>query len=87
MKNITNYGIFVELSEGVGGMVHISDLSGLKRYAHPSEFTKVGSPLEVIVLTSIKTSARSAWATNRRKTTPGIRSSLCSPWVPTTRRR
>ncbi len=50
VKNITNYGIFVELSEGVGGMVHISDLSWTKRYAHPSEFTKVGSPMEVIVL-------------------------------------
>ncbi len=50
VKNITNYGIFVELSEGVGGMVHISDLSWTKRYAHPSEFTKVGSPLEVVVL-------------------------------------
>lgn len=50
VKNITNYGIFVELSEGVGGMVHISDLSWTKRYAHPSEFTKVGSPMDVIVL-------------------------------------
>jgi small subunit ribosomal protein S1 len=50
VKNITNYGIFVELSEGVGGMVHISDLSWTKRYAHPSEFTKVGSELEVMVL-------------------------------------
>jgi len=50
VKNMTNYGIFVELSEGVGGMVHISDLSWTKRYAHPSEFTKVGSPLEVEVL-------------------------------------
>lgn len=50
VKNTTNYGIFVELSEGVGGMVHISDLSWTKRYAHPSEFTKVGSPLEVVVL-------------------------------------
>lgn len=50
VKNLTNYGIFVELSEGVGGMVHISDLSWTKRYAHPSEFTKPGSPLEVVVL-------------------------------------
>ncbi len=50
VKNITNYGIFVELSEGVGGMVHISDLSWTRRYAHPSEFTKVGSELEVMVL-------------------------------------
>lgn len=50
VKNMTNYGIFVELSEGVGGMVHISDLSWTKRYAHPSEFTKVGAPIEVLVL-------------------------------------
>ncbi|GAB4487774.1 MAG: 30S ribosomal protein S1 [Saprospiraceae bacterium] len=50
VKNITNYGIFVELAEGVGGMVHISDLSWTKRYAHPSEFTKVGNPMEVVVL-------------------------------------
>ncbi|MCC6459681.1 MAG: 30S ribosomal protein S1 [Saprospiraceae bacterium] len=50
VKNMTNYGIFVELSEGVGGMVHISDLSWTKRYAHPSEFTKVGEPIEVVVL-------------------------------------
>ena len=50
VKNMTNYGIFVELSEGVGGMVHISDLSWTKRYAHPSEFTKVGESIEVVVL-------------------------------------
>ena len=50
VKNITNYGIFVELTEGVGGMVHISDLSWTKRYAHPSEFTKVGSTMDVVVL-------------------------------------
>jgi len=49
-KNLTNYGIFVELSEGVGGMVHISDLSWTKRYAHPSEFTKVGMDIDVVVL-------------------------------------
>lgn len=50
VKNITNYGIFVELQDGIGGMVHISDLSWTKRYAHPSEFTKPGSDLEVVVL-------------------------------------
>ncbi|MCB9314619.1 MAG: 30S ribosomal protein S1 [Lewinellaceae bacterium] len=50
VKNMTNYGIFVELSEGVGGMVHISDLSWTKRYAHPSEFTKVGESIDVVVL-------------------------------------
>ncbi|MEQ1744294.1 MAG: 30S ribosomal protein S1 [Saprospiraceae bacterium] len=50
VKNMTNYGIFVELNEGAGGMVHISDLSWTRRYAHPSEFTKVGVPIDVIVL-------------------------------------
>lgn len=50
VKNLTNYGIFVELAEGIGGMVHISDLSWTKRYAHPSEFTKPGQTMEVVVL-------------------------------------
>jgi len=50
VKNITPFGVFVELSEGIGGMVHVSDLSWVKRYSHPSEFTKTGSELEVVVL-------------------------------------
>ncbi len=50
VKNLTPYGVFVELREGVGGMVHISDLSWTKRYSHPSEFTKVGDDIEVVIL-------------------------------------
>lgn len=50
VKNITQYGVFIELEPGVGGMIHISDLSWTKRYAHPSEFTKVGQKIEVIIL-------------------------------------
>ncbi len=50
VKNMTNYGIFVELGDGIGGMVHVSDLSWTKRYSHPSEFAKVGDQIEVIVL-------------------------------------
>ena len=50
VKNLTPYGVFVELKEGVGGMVHISDLSWTKRYSHPSEFTKVGSDIEIVIL-------------------------------------
>ena len=50
VKNLTPYGVFVELSDGIGGMVHISDLSWTKRYNHPSEFTKVGAELDVVVL-------------------------------------
>src|SRR5687767_8704964 len=50
VKNITPYGVFVELSPGIGGMIHISDLSWLKRFNHPSEYTKVGAHIDVIIL-------------------------------------
>lgn len=50
VKNLTPYGVFVELSDGIGGMIHISDLSWTKRYSHPSEFTKVGNDIQVMVL-------------------------------------
>ena len=50
VKNLTPYGVFVELENGIGGMVHISDLSWTKRYSHPSEFTKVGERIDVSVL-------------------------------------
>jgi small subunit ribosomal protein S1 len=50
VKNLTPYGVFVELTDGIGGMVHISDLSWTKRYNHPSEFTKAGANLDVVVL-------------------------------------
>ena len=50
VRNFTNFGVFVELEEGVDGLIHISDLSWTKKVKHPSEFTKVGDPIEVIVL-------------------------------------
>ncbi len=50
VKNITPYGVFVELAPGIGGMIHISDLSWLKRFNHPSEYTKVGSNIDVVIL-------------------------------------
>ncbi len=50
VKNITNYGVFVELAQGIGGMIHISDLSWLKRFNHPAEYTKVGSKIDVVIL-------------------------------------
>ena len=71
VKNITNYGIFVELSEGVGGMVHISDLSWTKRYAHPSEFTKVGSTMDVVVLDIDK---------DKRQISLGHKQTQDNPW-------
>lgn len=50
VKNLTPYGVFIELEEGIGGMIHISDLSWTKRFAHPAEFTKVGSEMKVCIL-------------------------------------
>ena len=50
VRNFTNFGIFVELEEGVDGLIHISDLSWTKKVKHPSEFTQVGAELDVIVL-------------------------------------
>ncbi len=50
VKNLTPYGVFVELEEGIGGMIHISDLSWTKRYSHPSEFTKVGETIDITIL-------------------------------------
>lgn len=50
VRNFTNFGIFVELEEGVDGLIHISDLSWTKKVKHPSEFTQVGAEIDVIVL-------------------------------------
>jgi small subunit ribosomal protein S1 len=50
VKNLTQYGVFIELEDGIGGMIHISDLSWTKRYSHPSEFTKVGESIDAIIL-------------------------------------
>lgn len=50
VKNFTNFGVFVELEEGIDGLIYISDLSWTKKIKHPSEFTNVGDTLEVVVL-------------------------------------
>jgi len=50
VRNFTNFGVFVEIEEGVDGLIHISDLSWTKKIKHPSEFTQLGSTIEVVVL-------------------------------------
>ncbi|MBQ0006319.1 MAG: 30S ribosomal protein S1 [Alistipes sp.] len=50
VRNFTNFGVFVELEEGVDGLIHISDLSWTKKIKHPSEFTSIGDSIEVVVL-------------------------------------
>ena len=50
MRNFTNFGVFVEIEEGIDGLIHISDLSWTKKVKHPGEFTSVGADIEVVVL-------------------------------------
>ena len=50
VRNLTNFGLFIELEEGIDGLVHVSDLSWTKKVKHPSEFVKIGDELEVIVM-------------------------------------
>ncbi|MEN0046172.1 MAG: 30S ribosomal protein S1 [Bacteroidota bacterium] len=71
VMNLTPYGIFAELEEGIGGMIHISDLSWTKRYSHPSEFTKVGKDIELVILEIDKGS---------RKLTLGHKQIEENPW-------
>lgn len=71
VKNLTPYGVFVELEDGIGGMVHISDLSWTKRFSHPSEFTKVGAEIDVVVLDIDKDS---------RKLSLGHKQNEENPW-------
>ena len=50
VRNFTNFGVFVEIEEGIDGLIHISDLSWTKKIKHPAEFTQVGADIEVVVL-------------------------------------
>ena len=58
VRNFTNFGVFVELEEGVDGLIHISDLSWTKKIKHPSEFTQIGATVEVVVLEIDKATRR-----------------------------
>ncbi|MCB0521172.1 MAG: 30S ribosomal protein S1 [Saprospiraceae bacterium] len=71
VKNLTQYGVFVELEDGIGGMIHISDLSWTKRYSHPSEFTKVGDDIDAIILEVDK---------DNRKLSLGHKQTEENPW-------
>ena len=71
VRNFTNFGIFVELEEGVDGLVHISDLSWHKKIKHPAEFTNVDANLDVIVLDIDK---------NNRKISLGHKQTEENPW-------
>jgi len=72
VKNITPYGVFVELEPGIGGMIHVSDLSWTKRVNHPSEFTKVGEKIDTMVLSVDRDS---------RKLSLGHKQTEDDPWL------
>ena len=61
VRNFTNFGVFVEIEEGVDGLIHISDLSWTKKVKHPSEFTQMGADIEVQVLKSTKKPSFEPW--------------------------
>ncbi len=71
VRNFTNFGIFVELEEGIDGLVYISDLSWTKKIKHPSEFVNVGDKLEVVVL---------ELDVEARKLSLGHKQTLDNPW-------
>jgi len=71
IRNFTNYGIFVELEEGVDGLIHISDLSWSKKIKHPSEFAELGDEIEVVIL---------ELDTNDRKVSLGKKQLEENPW-------
>ena len=70
VRNFTNFGIFVELEEGVDGLIHISDLSWTKKVKHPSEFTSQGSEIEVVVLEIDKENRRLSLGHKQLETNP-----------------
>lgn len=71
IRNLTNYGAFVELEPGVDGLIHISDLSWIKKVSHPSEILKKGDKVEAIILSVDKES---------KKITLGVKQLTTNPW-------
>ncbi len=71
IRNLTNYGAFVELEPGIDGLIHISDLSWIKKVSHPSEFLKKGDKVEAVVLSVDKES---------KKITLGVKQLSNNPW-------
>ena len=67
---LTNFGVFVELEEGVDGLIHISDLSWSKKIKHPSEFCKVGDKMDVVVLELDRDNRRIALGHKQLETNP-----------------
>ncbi len=78
VRNLTNFGLFLELEEGIDGLVHVSDLSWTKKIKHPSEFVKVGDELDVAVLELDVDNRRLALGHKQLEENPWIPSKPCS---------
>lgn len=85
VRNFTNFGIFVELEEGVDGLIHISDLSWSKKIKHPAEFTRLAKPSTSSFSMSTRKTVASASATSSLKKILGMCSKACSHSVQCTR--
>ena len=70
VRNFTNFGVFVEIEEGVDGLIHISDLSWTKKVKHPNEFTSIGAEIEVVVLDIYKDNRRLSLGHNQLEENP-----------------
>src|SRR5690554_6961937 len=68
VRNFTNFGVFVEIEEGIDGLVHISDLSWTKKVKHPAEFTAIGENIDVVVLEIDKENRRLSLGQDRKST-------------------
>ncbi len=79
VRNFTNFGVFVEIEEGVDGLIHISDLSWTKKVKHPSEFTQIGADIEVQVLEIDKDNRRLSLGHKQLEENPGMYS---RPYLP-----
>ena len=71
VRNFTNFGVFVEIEEGVDGLIHISDLSWTKKVKHPAEFTQIGAEIDVVVLEIDK---------DNRRLSLGHKQTTANPW-------
>jgi len=80
IKNITDFGIFIGIDEGIDGLVHISDISWTQRLKHPSEMFKKGQEVQAIVLSIDRETSVFPWGSNRSRKIPGMISTTGTAW-------
>ena len=81
VRNFTNFGVFVEIEEGVDGLIHISDLSWTRKIKHPAEFTSIDSEIDVVVLEIDKESRRLSLGHKQLEDNPWMCSRIFSPSI------